>query len=230
MEIIGSYSVYNKDSRFLSEIEDKTIDFVITSPPFNISHKYNSYHDSLDYNGFDELCSTVIGSISRVLKDDGFFIIDIADMIVMESIIMYGAEFIKDKALSENLDFICSFPYIAVEEGEIIINSCIPREDVNKRFHSSCEQILVFGKSRTQHYIIDKIHIKSSYSYSNVEDSAFWPKDLVQDILSPFDLNGKILLDPFMGSGTIGRMILKRGGHFIGYDVDRETLKTYKWI
>jgi len=230
MGIIDSYRVYNKDSRFLSEVVDKTIDFVITSPPFNISHKYNSYHDSLDFNDFDDLCSTVIGSISRVLKDDGFFIVDVADMIVMESKIIYGAEFIKDKALSVNLDFICSFPYIAVGEDDIKMNSCIPREDMNKRFHSSCEQILVFGKSMTQHDAIEKIHIKPSYSYSNVLDSAFWPKDLVHDILFPFDLNGKILLDPFMGSGTIGRMTLKQGGYFIGYDVDRETLKTYKWI
>ena len=55
MEITEKYTIYNKDSRFLSEVKDKTVDYVITSPPFNICHRYRTYHDSLDYDYFDNL-------------------------------------------------------------------------------------------------------------------------------------------------------------------------------
>lgn len=230
MEVTETPLIYNKDSRFLYEVDDKSVDFVITSPPFNISHKYMSYHDSLDYDEFDNMYSTVINSISRVLKEDGFFVVDIADVIVMENNIVYGAEFIKEKALDANLEFICSFPYIAIEGSDVKMKSCVSRIDKNKKFHSLCEQILVFGKSLTRRDLAEKIHIKPSYKYSTLRDSAFWPDELVRDILSPFLLKGKTLLEPFMGSGTIGRMVMEQNGRFIGYDIDKNTLKTYGWL
>jgi len=66
--------------------------------------------------------------------------------------------------------------------------------------------------------------------YSNLKDSAFWPDELVEDLLTPFTWKDKVLLDPFMGSGTIGRMVIEKGGSFIGYDIDQKTLKKYKWM
>lgn len=223
-------TIYNKDSRFLAEVADKSVDYVITSPPFNICHKYKTYHDSLSFTDFDRLFTTVIESISRVLKEDGFFIVDIADVIVMESKIIYGAELIKEKAASAGLIFLGSYPYIAIEGCDKRMKSCISRMNKKQLFHSFCEQILVFGKSRTERNLIEQFHIKPSYVYSNTRDSAFWPEDLVNDILAPFSLSDKCLLDPFMGSGTIGRSALEQGGSFIGYDIDEETLKAYGWI
>jgi len=227
---MGITKIYNQDSRFLREITDNSVDVVITSPPFNICHKYMSYHDSLDYDDFDDMCSAVIKSISRVLKDDGVFLVDIADIIVMENQIIYGAEFIKEKACSAGLEFLSSFPYIAIEGSDTKMKSCISRDDGDKRFHSLCEQILVFGKSLTKRDLVDKLHIKYSYSYSNLKDSAFWPNELVEDLLTPFTWKDKVLLDPFMGSGTIGRMVIEKCGSFIGYDIDLKTLKKYKWM
>lgn len=231
MEIINNkYTIYNKDSRFLSEVKDKTVDYVITSPPFNISHKYRTYHDSLEYDDFDDMYSTVISSISRVLKDDGYFIVDIADIIVMENNIIYGAEFVKEKALSAELEFIYSIPYIALEGSDTKMDSSISRNDKEKKFHSSCEQILIFGKELSQRETVERVRLKSSYTYSVQNDSAFWPKDLIKDIISPFVLKNKTMLDPFMGSGTIAKIAAERGCFFIGYDIDKDTLKTYGWI
>lgn len=230
MGINTAYTIFNKDSRYLSEVKDKSVDFVITSPPFNISHKYKTYHDSLEYNEFDALYSTVISSISRVLKDDGFFIVDIADIIVMENNIIYGAEFVKEKAQVSGLQYICSFPYIAIEGSDIKMNSCISRNDKDKKFHSSCEQIIIFGKTSTPRKLAERFRIKSTYVYSIEHDSAFWPKELIKDIIAPFSLKDEVLLDPFMGSGSLGRLTIEQGGHFIGYDIDKDTLINYKWL
>lgn len=226
----SQYVVYNKDSRYLEEVLDGTVDFVVTSPPFNICHKYKSYHDSLDFKDFNDLYDAEIQSISRVLKDDGYFVVDIADMIVMENKIIYGAEFVKEKACSSGLEFLGAFPYIAIEGSDKKMKSCISRINRKILFHSTCEQVLVFGKSFSSHEVVKSFCLKSSYRYSLLKDSAFWPDDLVSDILSPFSMEGKVLLDPFMGSGTIGRMVMVQGGYFIGYDVDGGTLRAYKWI
>ena len=222
--------IYNSDSRHLAEVPDRSVDFVITSPPFNISHKYRTYHDSLDYEDFENLYTTVIRSISRVLKEDGVFIVDIADLIVMENNIIYGAEFVKERAECCGLVYFCSFPYIAIEGSDRKLTSRIFRKDKEKKFHSTCEQILVFGKSMSKRDVISGLSIKSSYQYSIQHDSAFWPETLIKDIIAPFQLKEKTLLDPFMGSGTIGRIAIERGGRFIGYDIDRDTLKIYGWM
>lgn len=227
---INKYYIFNKDSRLLSEVEDDSVDVVFTSPPFNISHKYKYYHDSLDYKGVMDLYSVVVKSISRVLRKDGYFIIDIADMIVMEDVIMYGAEFIKELSFSNNLDFICSYPYIAIEGSDIEMDSIIPRGDNRQKFHSSCEQILFFGKKSSSRDFANKISIKPFYTFSKEPDSAFWPLELIKDVLSPFYLKNKVILDPFMGSGSLGRLAIERGGSFIGYDVDRETLRCNNWL
>lgn len=222
--------IFNKDSRFLDEIRDASVDLVVTSPPFNISHKYRTYHDSLDYEGFENLYTNVIQSIARVLKDNGFFVVDIADVIVMENNIIYGAEFIKERAQAANLSFLCSSPYIALEGSDEKMTSRILRKDKDKKFHSTCEQVLIFGKRFSQLEIAEKLSLKNCYKYSVQHDSAFWPQDLLYDILSPFELEDKVLLDPFMGSGTIGKMAIERGGRFIGYDIDKDTLKAYNWL
>lgn len=230
MEITDKFTIYNKDCRYLNEVADKTVDLVITSPPFNISHKYRTYHDSLDYKDFEDLYSTVIQSVSRVLKDDGFFIVDIADIIVMETNIIYGAEFVKEMSHDTDLVFIQSFPYIAIEGADIKMNSCISRNDKEKKFHSSCEQVLIFGKKQSQHNLVKELPLKTTYTYSVQHDSAFWPKDFIKDLITPFPLRGKLLLDPFMGSGSIARIVGEKGCRFIGYDIDMNTLKTFKWI
>lgn len=223
-------TIFNKDSRLLCEIPDGTVDMVVTSPPFNISHRYRTYHDSLDYDDFENLYANVIASISRVLKADGYFIVDIADMIVMAHRIIYGAEFIRERALAAGLELLCAFPYIAVEGYDERMESSISRDDTAKQFHSSCEQLLFFGKPMASRDVVDNIHTEPVYRYSLQRDTAFWPENLVRDLLAPFPLKDKVLLDPFMGSGTIGRMVMEQGGRFIGYDIDRETLKTYRWI
>jgi len=55
----------------LKEIEDKSIDVVITSPPYNIGLKYNKYEDNKPREQYLEWIYDVFTEIKRVLKDDG---------------------------------------------------------------------------------------------------------------------------------------------------------------
>ena len=67
------------------------------------------------------------------------------------------------------------------------------------------------------------------YDYSQSTDKAFWPETLVNDILSSITINDKVILDPFMGSGEIGKKALKMDAKFIGYDIDGEILTLNGW-
>jgi len=58
-------------------LEDKSVDIVVTSPPYNIGVKYNRYSDNLDRERYLEWIEKVVIEIKRTLKDEGSFFINI---------------------------------------------------------------------------------------------------------------------------------------------------------
>jgi len=57
---------------FLKKMEEKTIDCVITSPPYNIGIKYDKYKDNkLTEEQYLELMYEIFKELKRVLKDNG---------------------------------------------------------------------------------------------------------------------------------------------------------------
>ena len=55
----------------LKTIEDKTVDVVVTSPPYNIGIKYNKYKDKKPHEQYLEWIYDIFVQLKRVLKDDG---------------------------------------------------------------------------------------------------------------------------------------------------------------
>lgn len=56
---------------------EKTIDVVVTSPPYNIGVSYNRYKDTLPRSDYLKFLSNVGATINRVLSDDGSFFINV---------------------------------------------------------------------------------------------------------------------------------------------------------
>lgn len=49
------------------------------------------------------------------------------------------------------------------------------------------------------------------------------PKDLLRRISIPFLKKGDLVIDPFMGSGTMAEVCFEEGWHYIGVEYDKET-------
>src|SRR5688572_2891031 len=58
-------------------LKDNSIDIVVTSPPYNIDVKYNSYKDTLPKEDYLAWLKKVGIEISRVLKKDGTFFLNV---------------------------------------------------------------------------------------------------------------------------------------------------------
>lgn len=220
-------TIYNKDSRYLLEIEDGSVDYVITSPPFNIGHQYNYYVDKVTLDDITDLYETFILSTQRVLKSSGIFIIDIADVVVMENDIVFAADLIKHICSKVGLRHVKTIPYL-VKELDIQQNICIMRNS-NICTHSNCEQIMYFVKGDIGDLGIKSFVYDLEYDYSESSDKAFWPKKLIDDILNTITVTNRIILDPFMGSGELGKLAIKMNAKFIGYDIDGEILTLNGW-
>ncbi|CAB3288476.1 putative Site-specific DNA-methyltransferase (cytosine-N(4)-specific) [Methanocaldococcus lauensis] len=61
----------------MKKLKDKSVDVVVTSPPYNIGIKYNKYSDNLSREDYLNWIEEVVKEIKRVLKDDGSFFINI---------------------------------------------------------------------------------------------------------------------------------------------------------
>ena len=60
-----------------NNLSQRSIDVVVTSPPYNIGVKYNRYQDTLPRNDYLKFLTNAGGAIKEVLSDDGSFFINI---------------------------------------------------------------------------------------------------------------------------------------------------------
>lgn len=65
--------ILNGDSLYIlkNHIADNFIDIIITSPPYNVAHKYENYNDDLDFESYLNAMRDIFKECYRVLKDDG---------------------------------------------------------------------------------------------------------------------------------------------------------------
>jgi len=69
--------VINDDVLTTKEIENNSIDLIVTSPSYNVDIKYNSHNDKLSYNEYLEFCKNWLIRCYNWLKEDGRFCLNI---------------------------------------------------------------------------------------------------------------------------------------------------------
>ncbi|GBQ06253.1 DNA-methyltransferase [Saccharibacter floricola] len=78
-ETLGRHILYRADcARVLKRLPSKSVDVVITSPPYNLGLAYRSYKDRLSEEDYLAWMEGVCAQISRVMRDDGSFFLNIA--------------------------------------------------------------------------------------------------------------------------------------------------------
>lgn len=65
--------LYNGDSYHIlkNHIPDNLVDIVVTSPPYNVGHKYENYNDDLEFKSYLDSMKKILRECYRVLKIGG---------------------------------------------------------------------------------------------------------------------------------------------------------------
>jgi DNA modification methylase len=71
-------------------------------------------------------------------------------------------------------------------------------------------------------------YMRSSKDKESFKHSATFPEKLAHDHIISWSNEGDTVLDPFMGSGTTGKMAKQLGRNFIGIELDKEYYKLAK--
>ncbi len=227
------FKAFQKECGSLSDVPSESIDVIITSPPYNVGHKYRSYRgegyegerylDKLSDEEYLGRLHALICGIPRVLKPGGAFIIDIAEVVYWpERPTPWNAcNHVRKECEQNGLLLLADYTYRAVKSSDT-------KDD--KTDHSETQHVLVFSRNVNPLPAVPASNpLRQEYVFGRGgRDEACWPPPLVADFIAAFSLQSKVVLDPFTGESLLGLMIQPSGGTFYGYDVDAAPIQRAK--
>ena len=207
----------------LTQMEDDSVDLIITSPPYNLNHDkdnthdmivvaYNTYTDNLSQKEYFDWQVNVLNECYRVCKPTGLLYYNHKERH------RKGEYFhpinIVEKSLFHPLQTI-----IWNRNGGVMFNT--------GRWSNSHELILVGYKSKD--YMRIKIEDEKYFDVWDINQDhnpcqiASFPLELPKRIIRAYTQYPNItVLDCFMGSGTTAQASLEEGVDFIGIEIDKE--------
>lgn len=203
----------------IKNIPDKSIDLIITSPPYNLGKKhhtgghvfdaYSTYDDNMPEELYQKWQIEILNECFRILKDDG-------------SMWYNHKNRIKNGVQISPYEWLLKSNFLIKQEivwfnGSQNFDKC--------RFYPMTERVYWLVKN-------SKTKMFNSINHHDVFDRKDWkpegtkgkfkrayPCKMCEDIISCFP-NSEVILDPFMGSGTTGVACLNTNRKFIGIELD----------
>lgn len=207
--------IYNADCRdILPLIPDKSIDLVLTSPPYNLGnshhtggYKHQAYEDDMPELDYQNWQIDILSNLYKVVKDSGSCWYQHKNRIKQGVSITPYQWLLKTEWLlkqeivwvnrSQNFDKCRFYPmterlYWMVKDSVTILNNIINRHD--------------------------DWHIEPVGT--NGEHTRAFPEELASNVLACFDSD--IVFDPFLGSGTTAVACKKLGRKCIGIEIEKK--------
>lgn len=229
--------LYNGDSAImLKELGTGTVDLTVTSPPYD---NLRSYNGNIEQWSFDKFKS-IADELYRVTTPGGVLVWVVGDAVINGS--ESGSSF-KQALYLNSIGFNLHDTMIYEKNS-----ASFPARRNGSRYTQIFEYMFVFskGKPKTVNLICDKKnkwagHKDFSGKLKNpVPDfsprnniwkyttsfndktghPAVFPEALAEDHILSWTSAGDTVLDPFMGSGTTGKMAILNGRDFIGIELD----------
>lgn len=231
--------IYNQDciSGMREHIPDNSIDCVWTDPPFNIGYKYDKYQDDRDLQEYFAWCKDWVRECHRILKPEGSIFIKMWSRYIFEfQKILTECGFVFQNIIvwkRKNCANYCSrflggyeiiFFFTKSKENKFIPEGFLretqflEKWDGSKTFKGRLNDLwddikpVVAGSLR---------HPEGCYKEGtgSKEHPAQHPEELVIRSIKCTTNEGDIVLDCFMGSGTVANACKKCNRRFIGFEI-----------
>jgi adenine-specific DNA-methyltransferase len=224
----------------LRALPDECVDLVVSSPPYNLGKEYEAKRALERYleeqGAVLKECSRVLGWRGSLFWQVGAFVdkgllipLDIRLFPILESFGLIPRNRIawaRQHGLHASRKFSCRYETILwfTKSNDYIFNLDairVPQKYQNKKFHRgekhgelSCHPD---GKNPGDIWLFR--NVKHNHEEQTIHPCQF-PEDLIARIALATTNKGHIVLDPYMGAGTVAVVSRDQGRHFLGAELD----------
>jgi len=253
LSLIRKTSVLGDAKEVLKLLPDECIQLTFTSPPYYNARDYCLYQCYEDYLDF---LVEVFKEVHRVTEEGRFFILNTSPVLIPRfsrkysshrfaipfdihpRIIDIGFEFIEDiiwmkpapSAKNRNAGFFQHRKPLGYKANSITEYIIVYRKKTHRLIDWNMKQysddIVEISKILEDDY--EKTNVWKIAPSSCKDHPAIFPDELVFWILRFYSLIGDIVLDPFAGSGTVGRICQQNKRNYFLAEIDKEYFKTLR--
>ncbi len=228
----------------MKEIPDGSVDMTVTSPPYD---NLRTYNNTLDWG--EHIWKPVLQELFRVTKKGGVVVWVVGDATIKGSETgtsfkqaLYFKEIgfnLHDTMIYRKLNILPRDPRIPryYQEFEYMFIFSKGKPTCN-HIRENCKhagtkskpysrnnngELRLDRKIKNKDHIINDTKVKGNvwdYAVNRGDHPAPFPEKLAEDHIISWSNEGDTILDPFMGSGTTGKMALLNNRKFIGIEKD----------
>lgn len=222
------------------KIPDNSIDLTVTSPPYDDLRKYNGY--SFDFEG-------IAKELYRVTKEGGVVVWIVGDKTSKGSEsgtsfrqALYFKEIgfnlhdtmiwrktnpmpkVKTKRYFDVFEYMFIFSKGTPKTFNPIMQQC---KMGGKKYDSTCKNMGGENGRTKKSFILNNERYKDNIwdiaiAQNKTSHPAVFPEQIANDHIISWSNEGDLIFDPFVGSGTTGRMAVLNNRRFIGIDISED--------
>lgn len=234
--------VYIKDSRDMSELPDKSVHLIVSSPPYNIGMEFEK---GITFDEHLEMVRDVLKECARVLVPGGIMALNVDDinsfkgnkgnnpqvqMQLMghkyQNYLRKHQIFLTDLIIWQKSNAWNKRRYISYTENTV---------HTSYRILDNFEPVYIFRKKGQRELPSAEVALKSRLTREewiawtpalwqitpvrNMEDHpCVWPEELPRRLIRMFSYEGDTVLDPWLGSGTTVKVSRDLNRNGVGYE------------
>ena len=240
--------IHNEDClvTMQTKIDEKSIDIILTSPPYNMTKRkggyadkqprYDVYNDWQDEETYLKWTCTIFNSFDRILKKNGVILYNFSYSIenpalpytlvceilnntpftIADTIIWKKNHAIPHPASYNRLNRIYEFIYVICRKDEILT------------FEANKDVATVSPTGQNYYEVIDNFITARNNDGSNPYNKATFSTELCDKLLGIYAKDGVIIYDPFMGTGTTALSCLNKNLTYIGSELSKQQIDYFE--
>lgn len=226
--------IINNDILKVEEIEENTIDLIVTSPPYNLDIQYNSNDDNLEYDQYLDFSSKWMSKCLKWLKPDGRFCLNVpmdtnkgghrpTGSNLIQRALNVGFQY-KTSVIWNKNNVLCRTAWgswMSASAPAILA----PIELISVFYKDQWKKLNKGVSTVSREEFIEwtnGLWAFTGESKKRVGHPAPFPVELPNRCIKMFTYEGDLVLDPFMGSGTTLIAAYENKRKAIGIELDKE--------